>query len=337
MSPGRISASTSSIAGGPNAMCTISGSSHSSAARRARRSGSRPLSPTVGVPIRTLTPRTRSRLRSASAPEEVDVEVREVRALVVLADEPDVRDVQERRDPHARAARRRTRAGPAASARPPSPRRSTSSRPDARGDRVGVDAPVGDLVEDVRVQVDEPGRDDLPRRRRSRRNAALGRDVAVDGGDPAARDRDVEAALCPPPGSTTSPPRITQVEPHRILSARASSAARIQVERLEPHEAVVVEVDAARGRARGRARTFAARFSGVSQSGGIGRSATARRRVAERARGTPRGRAARARRRPRSQPPRPRADVARAGEVDAEPPARSRRRGRPAAGRSRSP
>ena len=63
-SPGRINSSTSPISGGPNAMWTISGSSHSSAARRARRSGSRPCSPTVGVPIRTLTPRTMSRFWS---------------------------------------------------------------------------------------------------------------------------------------------------------------------------------------------------------------------------------------------------------------------------------
>ena len=155
MSPGRISASTSSIAGGPNAMCTISGSSHSSAARRARRSGSRPFSPTVGVPIRTLTPRTRSRLRVGEAPEEVDVEVGEVRALVVLADEPDVRDVEERRDAHARAARRRTPRSPGSVSAPAEPASFHVVTPDDRGDRIGIDAPVGDLVEDVRVQVDE--------------------------------------------------------------------------------------------------------------------------------------------------------------------------------------
>ena len=34
--------------------------------------------------------------------KETDVEIGQVRALVVLADEADVRDVQERRDPHAR-------------------------------------------------------------------------------------------------------------------------------------------------------------------------------------------------------------------------------------------
>ena len=64
-------------------------------------------------------------------PEEVDVEVGEVRALVVLADEADVRDVEERRDPHARAVDDELPQARRASARRPSRRRSTSSRPDA--------------------------------------------------------------------------------------------------------------------------------------------------------------------------------------------------------------
>ena len=38
----------------------------------------------------------------------------------------------------------------------------------ARGDRVGLDAPVGGAPVDVGVQVDEAGRDDAGRRRRSR-------------------------------------------------------------------------------------------------------------------------------------------------------------------------
>ena len=70
------------------------------------------------------------------------------------ADEADVRDVEERRDPHAGAVddelpqprqRQRTRRARVV------PRRHARDR----GDRIGVDAPVGHLVEDVRVQVDE--------------------------------------------------------------------------------------------------------------------------------------------------------------------------------------
>ena len=49
---------------GPNEMWTIIGSSHSSAARRARRSGSSPSGAKSGLPMRTFTPSTRSLLRS---------------------------------------------------------------------------------------------------------------------------------------------------------------------------------------------------------------------------------------------------------------------------------
>lgn len=42
--------------------CTMSGSSHSAAARRAQLQGGIPFTPTVVLPIHTFTPGTRSRL-----------------------------------------------------------------------------------------------------------------------------------------------------------------------------------------------------------------------------------------------------------------------------------
>ena len=59
-------------------------------------------------------------------PEEIDVEVRGVRALVVLTDEPDVRDVEERGDANACAVDDEVAETRAGSALPPSPRRSRS-------------------------------------------------------------------------------------------------------------------------------------------------------------------------------------------------------------------
>ena len=80
----------------------------------------------------------------------------------------------------------------------------------ARGDRVGVDAPVGQLVEDVRVQVDEARRDDLPGRvdhaRRPTRPGCRGRRPRSGRASIATSSR----PSCPPPGSTTSPPRISR-------------------------------------------------------------------------------------------------------------------------------
>ena len=96
------------------------------------------------------------------------------------------------------------------------------------------------------------------------------RDVAVDGGDPAARDRDVEPPLAPAAGVDDLAAADHQVEPHR---STASSAARIQVERLEPQEAVVVDPRPRHPSSRASA-TFAARFSGDSQSGEVGRTTT---------------------------------------------------------------
>ena len=279
MSPGRINASTSSISGGPKAMCTISGSSHSSAARRASRSGSRPLLADGRRAHPHLDAADEVAVRVGEAPEEVDVEVGEVRALVVLADEADVRDVEERVDAHARAGRRRTRAGPAASARPPSRRRSTSSRRTTRGDRIGVDAPVGDLVEDVRVQVDEPRRDDLARRRRSRGTRPPRGSSRSTAAMRSRVDGDVEAALRGRrPGSTTSPPlisrsnRIMRLE-RRADPGRAPRAGGSRSGRSRPTP---------RPSSRARA-SFAARFSARLAVGRDGRSTTESGDVAERA------------------------------------------------------
>ena len=63
----------------------------------------------------------------------------------------------------------------------------------ARGHRVGVDAPEGDVVIDVGVQVDQAGGDDLaagvhhPGR-------ALGGDVGFDGGHPVAPDAHIQSS-----------------------------------------------------------------------------------------------------------------------------------------------
>ena len=74
----------------------------------------------------------------------------------------------------------------------------------------------------MRVQVDEAGRDELARRVDDLRRG-LGRDVAVDGGDPVAGDRDVEAALVPAARIDDVAAADQQVEPRH-----ASNASRIR-------------------------------------------------------------------------------------------------------------
>ena len=68
----------------------------------------------------------------------------------------------------------------------------------------------------------------------------VGRDVAVDGGDAAAGDRDVEPALVAAARVDDLAAADQQVEPLTLASERGAD----HVERLEAEEAVVVEVHA---------------------------------------------------------------------------------------------
>ena len=134
-----------------------------------------------------------SKISMADAAKQVDVEVPRVGALVVVTDEADARDVDEGGDPDPCRSddevaepfnrQRSDRAGVV-------PRRHAGSR----ADRVGVDAPVGQLVEHVRVKVDQTWRHDLPGRVDDAERR-LCRDVAVDRRDAVARDGHVEPPL----------------------------------------------------------------------------------------------------------------------------------------------
>jgi hypothetical protein len=72
-------------------------------------------------------------------------------------------------------------------------------------------------VEDVRVQVDEAGRDVLPVRVDDAK-CSLRWNRAVDGGDPVAVDRDVEAALAPAARIDDLAAPDQQVEAHQLLA-----------------------------------------------------------------------------------------------------------------------
>ena len=97
-SPGFRNGSTSSIEGGPKAMCIISGSSHSSAA--SPRAPQR-LERVAGERHEVAHPHLHAEHEVAvaldHAAEQADVAVPRVGALVVVADEADARDVHEAR------------------------------------------------------------------------------------------------------------------------------------------------------------------------------------------------------------------------------------------------
>ena len=95
------------------------------------------------------------------------------------------------------------------------------ARPRRHG--IGIDAPVGDLVEHVRVQVDQARGHDLPVRV-DHASGRLRRDVAVDRRDPVALDRDVQAALAPAARIHDLTTANQHVESHHYLPVGISDA-----------------------------------------------------------------------------------------------------------------